>query len=195
MMGMLVKDLLAKNPVFRELLASMTWKSTMVLSGAGVLATWMAAAPPSSVGMAPTPRPSGAGQGSSIEAQVEEEASKLEVRLRQNAAYAVPDRNPFRFNARRAQERLETPQSAPPPAAVIAPPRVTPPLPVLAGMATDIVDGAEQRTAILSLSGAVVLAREGDELAGRYRVNRVEAEAVELVRLDDGSLVRIGLKP
>jgi hypothetical protein len=70
-----------------------------------------------------------------------------------------------------------------------------PPLPVLAGVAADVVDGAEQRTAILNIAGDVVLAREGDEVAGRYRVNRVEAEAVELVRLDDGSMVRLGLRP
>jgi hypothetical protein len=198
MMSMLATQLLVKSRLVKERVAGMTWKSTVVLSGAGVLATWMAAAPPLPSGSVPAAPAPGAGRVSSVAADVEEEASKLGTRLRQNTAYAEPSRNPFRFSSRRASERTEAPQPAVPPplSAPVASEPPLAPLPFLAGVATDVVGGTEQRTAILSVPGAgVVLAREGDEVSGRYRVNRVEAEAVELVRLDNGSLVRLGLKP
>jgi hypothetical protein len=196
MMSVLVKDLLARNLLVKELLAGMTWKSTVVLSGAGVLATWIAAVPPEPTESV-TVRPQlGAGPPASAAAEVEEQASKLALRLRQHEPYEAPNRNPFRFGSSRASEPTETVQPVPPavtPTTVA--PRPVPPLPVLAGVATDIVDGAEQRTAILSGPSGVVLAREGDEVGGHYRVNRVEAEAIELMRLEDGSVVRLGLRP
>ena len=60
------------------------------------------------------------------------------------------------------------------------------PLLTLAGVATDIVDGNSQRTAILSAPDNVLLVHEGDTVGGVFRVQTIEPEAVELVRLADG---------
>jgi hypothetical protein len=63
----------------------------------------------------------------------------------------------------------------------------------LDGIAADNVVGAEQRTAVLHTDAGIVLAKEGDEVAG-YRVSKIAADAVELVKIDDGSVLRLGLR-
>jgi hypothetical protein len=64
----------------------------------------------------------------------------------------------------------------------------------LSGIAEDVVDGQPRRTAVLSTPSDVLLVREGEEVLGRYRVVRIESEAVELLSLDDGGTVRISLR-
>jgi hypothetical protein len=49
-----------------------------------------------------------------------------------------------------------------------------------------------ERTAILSSPSGVLLVHEGDPVLGDYRVSRIEAEAVELVKTD-GSILRLTL--
>ena len=66
-----------------------------------------------------------------------------------------------------------------------------PPAPVrptirLRGIASDTVDGAVQRTAIITSDAGLMLVREG-EAAGAYRVTKIEDESVELAG-PDGSL-------
>jgi hypothetical protein len=68
---------------------------------------------------------------------------------------------------------------------------VIPPAPVrpairLRGIATDTVDGAIQRTAIITTDAALLLVREG-EAAGAYRVTKIEEESVEFAG-PDGAL-------
>ena len=63
----------------------------------------------------------------------------------------------------------------------------------LSGIAEDQVDGRTQRTAVLSALGGVLLVREGEEILGYYRVGRIEAEAVELVAVRDGTTTRLTL--
>jgi hypothetical protein len=60
-------------------------------------------------------------------------------------------------------------------------------------VAEDVVGDRVERTAILSSPGGVLLVREGDDVAGQYRVSKIENEAVELVRLSDGSALRLSL--
>jgi hypothetical protein len=55
------------------------------------------------------------------------------------------------------------------------------------------MDAQPQRTAILNTDSGVVLAKEGDQVAG-YRVQKISADAVELVKVDDGSVLRLGLR-
>jgi hypothetical protein len=63
----------------------------------------------------------------------------------------------------------------------------------LDGVASDSTNGQEQRTAIIHTDAGVVLVKEGDELAG-YRVGKIAADAVELTRVSDGSILRLGLR-
>ncbi len=179
----------------------MTWKSYAVVSGATVLAGWLASAPPSnapaaarSVQSPATPRrssPPAAGAPTDIELQ----AMRLQARLRPEREYAQPGRDPFRFAARRtpgpAAEREEPIAEPPPPPPV----NLAPPAPVvsLSGVAEDQVDGRTVRTAVLSSPAGVLLVREGEEILGYYRVGRIESEAVELVPIGQGSPRRLTL--
>ena len=65
----------------------------------------------------------------------------------------------------------------------------------LSGIAQDTIDGRTVRTAIISMPDGVQLVKEGDMLAGQYKVVAIGADAVELARVSDGSTVRLGLKP
>ena len=175
----------------------MSWKSYAAVSGATVLAGWLAsAAPPSNVPdrTAPAARPPAARDVRSSD--IEREAKRLQARVQREVAYTQPQRNPFRFGAARPDVNrggdLPDPTPAPPPVAI---PIVAPPPPVtLSGIAEDQKGQQIERTAILSSPSGVLLVREGDPVLGDYRVGRIESEAVELVK-SDGTTLRLTLRP
>jgi hypothetical protein len=116
---------------------------------------------------------------------------RLRLRLREAPAAPTPRRNPFTFE-RTARPAARAPEPAVPP--VEAPPVETPGLQVaLAGIAT--ADGAEgpSRTAVLSVSGDVILARPGDTLPLGYQVVSVDEESVTLTDAT-GNAITIRLK-
>ena len=104
-------------------------------------------------------------------------------------------RNPFVFasTARRSAERpgptRESPQHD-----TLTPTVALPPVLKLVGLGEDVTPTGTVRTAILSGSGDLVLAKEGDTVAGRYRVLRISSEIVELSDVIDGSTRRLVLK-
>lgn len=174
----------------------MTWKSYAAVSGATVLAGWLASAPPANA-------PAGVQPGSGRAAQsapdgpseIELQAMRLQARLRPERAYAEPARDPFRFApARGSLARPESEAAGPEPSPV--PVETAPAAPVvsLSGIAEDRLEGRTERTAILSSPAGVLLVREGDEILGYYRVARIEAEAVELITLADGTPMRLSLR-
>ena len=172
----------------------MDWKSTAVISGAGILATWFFSMPPTH---APTSVAVPAARGPRARAaaaplDIEKEAARLQVRPRAEEHYTEPARNPFRFNERREPTRPTTGVAAAPPT-IVAPAPPPPPTITLDGVAADTVGGQEQRAAILHTDAGVVLAKEGDEVAG-YRVAKIAADAVELTKLSDGTTLRLGLR-
>jgi hypothetical protein len=169
----------------------MTWKSTAVVSGLGLLATWLASGPQYSTPPGAAPNAAATAQRAAAHPDIEEQAERLGAALRPQASYDEPSRNPFRFSAPVTRAPVVTP-----PAVTEEPPPVPPPAALritLSGIATDTVDGREQRTAILSAPSGVLLVREGDEVAGQYRVGAVDAEGIELIRLDDGGILRLTL--
>ena len=173
----------------------MTWKSYAVVSGATVLAGWMASTPPSNAPTSAAREPRQAVQPSSAPSDIEQQALRLQARIRSERAFAEPARDPFRFAVSRpsAGSAGDAPRPEPTPATVApapAAPRIS-----LSGLAEDQVDGRVQRTAILSSPAGVLLVREGEEILGQYRVVRIESEAVELLSLGDGSTLRLSLRP
>jgi hypothetical protein len=174
----------------------MSWKSYAVVSGATVLAGWLASAPPSNAPAATAPaarQPAARGVPAS---DIEREAERLQVRVQREVEYTQPQRNPFRFGVARPNvDRggdlpAPTPAPVPPPVAV---PVVAPPPPVkLSGIAEDQQGQQVERTAIFSSPAGVLLVREGDLVLGDYRVGRIESEAVELVK-SDGTTLRLTL--
>jgi hypothetical protein len=168
----------------------MNWKSTAVVSGVTLLATWL--------GWAPSPHQSNApvaqGQGSPVVlSDIQAEAARLQTRVRKELDYRDPTRNLFRFGERPAATRPRQSHAAlEEPAAAVAP--VIAPLPfALAGMATEAVDGAAQRTAILSTPNDVLFVKEGDRV-GTFTVTRVDEAGVEVTGAD-GSVRRLVLTP
>ena len=171
----------------------MNWKSYVLVSGAGVLATYFATTEPSRMpGSVPPELPRDAVGATAAVSDIEQQASRLQARLQHEALYRQPSRDPFRFNAR-ARASAAAPAAAPVGDPAPVAPLVPPPLPPLrlAGVAVDQEAGVEVRTAILSTASGVVLARVGDEVAGRFRVTKVEEDAVELVALSDGAPLRL----
>jgi hypothetical protein len=177
----------------------MTWKSTAVVSAAGLLATWLASGPPilqpppPAYGSSPT-----AAKTEAAAAEIQEQASRLHVRIQEVVAYREPSRNPFRFSARlRARPAPVTTNATPPiESEPMAPGPVRPTLLIsLSGIAQDTIDGQAVRTAIISMPDGVQLVKEGDLLAGQYKVATIGADAVELVRVSDGATVRLALRP
>lgn len=172
----------------------MTWKSYAAVSGATVLAGWLASASPANA-------PAGAASASrqavppaaSAPSDIEQQAMRLQARLRAERAFREPERNPFRFGARsnRAAGPARTVAAPEPPPPVEAAPAA--PLVSLSGIAEDRRGDRVDRTAILSSPAGVLLVREGDEILGYYRVARIENEAVELVAISDGATRRLTL--
>ena len=175
----------------------MTWKAYTAVSGATVLAGWLASAPPSSAPGTSGPAPSQAApQRAAAQPDIAREAARLTARVRREAAYVQPQRNLFRFGAARplASRGTDIPEAALPAEApvpsVAPPPRVS-----LSGIAENVIEQRIERTAILSSRDDVLLVREGDAVLGEYRVTKIESEAIELLRIVDGTTLRLTLKP
>ena len=172
----------------------MTWKSYAAASGATVLAGWLASTPPVSVAenRPAVPARSAGAVSSSAASDIEEQASRLQARIRREAAYVRPERNPFQFEAARPVAQAVPEQLVSPPQ-VSGPVTAPPPTVTLAGVAEDRLPQGIERTAILSTPAGVLLLRVGEEVPGQYRVSSVEEEAVVLVSLTDGSTLRLSL--
>ena len=168
----------------------MNWKSTVLVSGAGLVATlfgWVST--PTLPQRNPTPAAIPVAQPTATApaaADIQHEAARLQSRLVPESTYRQPSRNPFQFAPRltpRAADRPIAPVQEP---AIVLPPAPVRPTITLRGIASDVVDGAIQRTAIVTTDAGLMLVREG-ETAGTYRVTKIEDESVELTG-PDGSL-------
>lgn len=170
----------------------MNWKATAAVSGATLLAGWFAAAPP------PPPAVPSSSQSprTAASSDISELAARLQTRTRLDDGYGEPERNLFRFGPNRPA-RSETPSpivSAPESAPLEMLPQAPPPV-SLSGVASDPDGERIVRTAILSSPEGVLLAKEGDEVLGQYRVGAIGDDSVALTRLSDGTTLRITLKP
>jgi len=173
----------------------MDWKSTALISGAGIVATWFFSMPPTHApvgAVAPAPRAVAARRTTSS-IDIEREAQRLQARPRPEAHYTEPSRNPFRFSERREPARPTAGVRLAPAPVALAPLPPPPPTITLEGIAADTAAGQPQRTAILHTDSGVALAKEGDVVAG-YRVEKIAADAVELTKVDDSSTLRLGLR-
>ena len=125
---------------------------------------------------------------------LEEQTRRLDQHL-EAVETAPPTRNLFRFGSRPVARR-----PLPPPPAVALAPVVPPPAPApfplrLTGIAVQIVNGAERRTAILSGPSGVELAATGEMAAPGYRVVDVGEGFAEVERTSDGAREKLTLRP
>jgi hypothetical protein len=165
---------------------------TMALVGGGLLATWLASAA-SYRDAAPPAQPASAVRANPSPSPIEEEAARLGELLAPRPALRPTGRNPFRFAPRPAPSivRPARPSVEPP---AIAPPPETPVK--LVGIAERAAAaGADpDRTAILTVEGRLVLAKAGEAVEARYRVERVGADAAELTDLSTDSRITLALE-
>ena len=166
----------------------MTWKSAAALAAVGILATWLGVDTP--LHREALPAPGRAASAATPVPLIQQQAERLRLPVPQETPYREPSRNPFRFSTRVASAPLRSPQPdvvVEGPHAVMAPPG---PSVRLSGIATDAVEGALTRTAILSGPRGVQFVVVGDEFEG-YRVGAIDEEAVELTSTADGTSHRL----
>lgn len=168
----------------------MTWKSSALLSGVTLMATYLASVPARPVDVPPQ-RSRRAAAEAVVANDIQHQADRLQARMREQVAYQPPVRNPFRFNERGAAPGVGTTLAASTPSTITSPGPVAPPLPPVAliGIAQDGTDVVE-RTAVLKTSEGVVLVKKGDRVAGGYLVSVIDADAVELAGAD-GAVRRV----
>lgn len=161
-----------------------TKRTVLFVLALGALAAWLAAASTSGVRHArpfvATP-PAIDLRGAALAAEIE----RLHERLRPTA---VPEhnRNLFQFVARAA---APLPSVAPAPVAPPPPAPVEPPFKLI-GIAED----SGSRTAILSSPAQLLLVKDGDLVAPKYRVSGISSDSIELSDTADGSVLRLALK-
>jgi hypothetical protein len=168
-------------------------RAAAYLVGGILLAAWLASA--AGVTMRPRAVPLSRQSAEAIEldavaANVQSQASRLRERLAAAPALQPSVRNPFAFVER---------APAPAPAAKAPPVTVTPPFIqrliaepdlVLLGVAEE----GSVRTAMIGSGEELLMATEGQTVAGRYRVGKVGADAVELIDVGTGATRRLSLR-
>jgi hypothetical protein len=168
----------------------MNWKSTAAVSGVTLLATWLGLTPArhATVGDAPVVTRD---VRVTDTLDIQQQAARLQTRVRSELGYRDPKRNLFRFAIRPAPVAPQVPHPVVSPVTPVAIPEVVPFS--LSGMATDTVDGQPQRTAILMRGSDVLFVKEGDRV-GSYTVTRVDDAGVDVLGAD-GGLRRLTLTP
>ena len=157
--------------------------------GGGIVATWIA--------VSPNPRVAPVSPASTVERHSApnalEELSAQSTRLRERRTAAMPQestRNPFRFKSPKPAPQPETQRDRQLPSHMESALPVAPPPPPLT--LSGIAQKSGKRTAIITGSGQLYLASEGDSVAGLYTVVKVDPEAV-LLRDADGTEQRLVL--
>jgi hypothetical protein len=177
----------------------MTAKRAAAYSGGGLLLlAWLASAAGLAVRQPqPQPEPAPAADVPSTTALAEDvhaQTERLRTRLASAPSPRPSTRNPFTFASRTPAAR---PAARDEGLVVATEEPLLPAEPAieLVGVAEDLQEGKTVRTAIIAtLSGDTFLVKEGESIAGRYRVSTVSADAVILSDLATGGERRLTLR-
>lgn len=168
-----------------------TTLKTLWFGGGGILATWLAVSPNDGVAVrqpeTTLPRPAASNEATA------DDLNALAARLRdRHAAVALrpSTRNPFRYSSSRSVPRSTVPSDRALQPANIQLVIPTPPSPQL--KLSGVAQKAGKRTAVISGDGQIYLVAEGESVAGRYTVVKIDPEAV-LLRDDTGAEQRLVL--
>src|SRR5215212_7523538 len=120
---------------------------------------------------------------------VQSQASRLRQRLARAPSPRAALRNPFSFNTRASAPAAKQAR----PTLIIAPVDNSPaPEPVLTLIG--VAEEGAVRTAMVESGEELLMATEGQVLAGHYRVGKVGSDAVELVDIVSGATRRLVLR-
>jgi hypothetical protein len=179
----------------------MTAKRAAAYSGGGLLLlAWFASAGGLGGRQTPAvedpPRPVEPAGTATLAADVQAQTERLKTRLATAPAPHQTTRNPFAFAPRPTEvPRARQPAAVEDPGAPVVPPPPAEPAIELIGVAENREAKGLVRTAIVAaLSGELFLVKEGELLAGRYKVKAVGADAVELIDLVMGGERRLALR-
>ena len=147
------------------------------VGGGGILATWLAVSPTQH---ASTTQPvADARRSASSSESAGDDLSTQATRLRERTAVLRPStRDPFRYKSHKPAPQPAAPHERAAQPAPVEPPLPTPPSAVL--RLSGVAQKAGKRTAIIAGEGQIYLVAEGDSLAGRYTVVKIDPEAVLL---------------
>lgn len=148
--------------------------------GGGILATWLAVSP--NQGVPDTSPATAVRLPASVNEPTAEELRAQASRLRDRTAAVTlrpTTRNPFRYASPKSAAPSSTMRDRGGQSAVVEPTiPAAPPPPAL--KLSGVAQKAGRRTAIIFGDGQIYLAGEGDSVAGRYTVIKVDPEAVLL---------------
>jgi hypothetical protein len=171
-------------------------RAAAYLGCATLLGAWLASA--AGVGSPPPPpsepQPVQTSGTETLAEEVQSQAARLRERLAAAPAPRDPGRNPFAFAPKIVSSaRARRAAAALPP---VAPPPVFPePALSLVGIAADGVATAPVRTAIITAEGGeMFMVKAGDLIGGRYRVESVGTDTVELLDHTSGAIRRLALR-
>src|SRR5215218_7336842 len=166
-------------------------RAAAYLVGAVLLAAWLASA----AGVVRSQNPpvyrasADSTQLDAVVLDVQSQASRLRQRLARAPSPRAALRNPFSFNS-----RVSVPGAKPALPTLIVAPGATPPVSEPALTLIGIAEDGAVRTAMVESGEELLMATEGQVLAGRYRVGKVGSDAVDLVDVVTGATRRLVLR-
>lgn len=174
-------------------------RAAAYIGGAMLLAAWLSSAATSQPDAEPVPAstPQGTSGTDPVGFDVQAQAARLRARLASAPAPQQPSRNPFAFVERERPDARQARAAAVPQQLSITESAPVDPEPALSlvGMAEQQGPKGPTRTAVIAGAGEdVFLVTEGQEVAGRYRVTTIAADAVELQDLSTGAIRRLILR-
>jgi hypothetical protein len=170
-------------------------RGVVVVAIVGAVVAWVFAAAGEAPALPDAPDLRQAEADAERAALVEASVARLRARLADMPARPEGTRNPFRFEARARASRTHVPRTivAEVPQAVPAPAPIARPELRLIGMAEDTRDGLTVRTAVVAGLNQVYLVKEGEQIAMRFLVKRIGADAVEVEDLSDSAPLTLAL--
>jgi hypothetical protein len=174
-------------------------RAAAYLGGAVLLAAWLASAASVRQQAVRIPMPRLSPDEARLDvaaADVQAQATRLRQRLAAAPAPQAPIRNPFAFAAHdRPARATAAPRVQPPLSAIRQETVAWEPELALLGVAEDNTPSGIRRTALIGAADdELIMAVEGETVAGRYRVTGVGADAVELTDLTTGATRRLALR-
>jgi hypothetical protein len=172
-------------------------RGVLAVAIVGAVAVWVVASGGEAPALPDSPGPRQAELDAARAAAVESHAARLRARLADMPARPEGTRNPFRFEgrarpvlaARVPRTQVTEAQGADEPTAAPLRPELR-----LIGMAEDIREGVTERTAVVAGLNQVYLVKEGEQIAMRFLVTRIGADAIEVEDLADSTPIRLGLR-
>lgn len=172
-------------------------RAVAYIGGASLLLAWLAAAS-GDARRAPAPRAPAPRTDDALMQTIASDVQAQAVRLRQRLASAPapsPVRNPFAFDVREPRPSRRAAAGLVASIAEPAAPAIVEPAFILVGIAEQKTPVGLIRTAMLAIAGDdLIMAREGQTIALRFRITAIGTDVIELTDVTTGAIRRLALQ-